>query len=151
MYLNIDNRVRKRFEENMISTVGEWMSSPVIVIDPDSSVSFALTLMRRRSVHSLLVSITDDILTYGIVTSTDIRDKILAADRNPRDIRVREIMTAPVHIARPGWTLKECSQKMGAYNIHHMPVVADDGELIGMISATDLFMAAEEIGWGKEN
>jgi len=135
----------------MVSTVDEWMSSPVIVVDPESSVSFALTLMRRRHVHSLVVNITDDKLTYGIVTSTDIRDKILAADRNPSDVRVREIMTAPVHIARPGWTLKECSQKMQAHNIHHMPVVADDGELVGIISATDLFMAAEEVGWGKGN
>jgi len=56
----------------MVSTVDEWMSSPVIVVDPESSVSFALTLMRRRHVHSLVVNITDDKLTYGIVTSTDI-------------------------------------------------------------------------------
>jgi len=135
----------------MISTVGEWMSTPVIVVDPESSVSFALTLMRRRNVHSLVVSIMEGKLTYGIVTSTDVRDKILAADRNPSEIRVREIMTAPVHIAKPGWTLKECSQKMQAHNIHHMPVVGEDGELIGIISATDLFRAAEEVGWGKGN
>jgi len=135
----------------MISTVGEWMSSPVIVVDPDSTVSFALTLMRRRSVHSVVVSITEDKLTYGIVTTTDIRDKILAADRKPSEVRVREIMTAPVLTAKPGWTLRECSQKMQAHNIHHMPVVDDNGELVGIISATDLFMAAEEIGWGKGN
>ncbi len=135
----------------MISTVGEWMSSPVIVVDPDSAVSFALTLMRRRSVHSVVVSITEDKLTYGIVTTTDIRDKILAADRNPSEVRVREIMTAPVLTAKPGWTLRECSQKMQAHNIHHMPVVDDNGELVGIISATDLFRAAEEIGWGKGN
>jgi len=53
--------------------------------------------------------------------------------------------------AKPGWTLRECSQKMQAHNIHHMPVVDDNGELVGIISATDLFMAAEEIGWGKGN
>jgi CBS domain-containing protein len=135
----------------MISTVGEWMSTPVIVVDPESSVSFALTLMRRRSVHSLVVNIMEDKLTYGIVTSTDIRDKILAADRNPSEVRVRDIMTAPVHNAKPGWTLKECSLKMQTYNIHHMPVIGDDGELVGIISATDLFRAAEEVGWGKGN
>jgi CBS domain-containing protein len=138
-------------EGMMISTVGEWMSSPVIVVDPDSTVSFALTLMRRRSVHSVVVSITEDKLTYGIVTTTDIRDKILAADRKPSEVRVREIMTAPVLTAKPGWTLRECSQKMQAHNIHHMPVVDDNSELVGIISATDLFMAAEEIGWGKGN
>jgi CBS domain-containing protein len=135
----------------MISTVGEWMSSPVIVVDPDSAVSFALTLMRRRNVHSLVVNIMEDNLTFGIVTTTDIRDKILAADRKPSDVRIREIMTAPVFTAKPGWTLKECSLKMQTHNIHHMPVVDDHGELVGIISATDLFRAAEEIGWGKGN
>lgn len=135
----------------MISTVGEWMSSPVIVVDPDSTVSFALTLMRRRNVHCLMVNVTEDKLTYGIVTTTDIRDKILAADRNPSEVRVREIMTAPVLTAKPGWTLKECSIRMQAHNIHHMPVVDEEGELVGIISATDLFVAAEEIGWGKGN
>lgn len=133
----------------MPNDVRDWMSSPVIVIDPDSSVSFALTLMRRRNVHSLVVNITDDKLTYGIVTSTDVRDKILGASRNPAETKVREIMTTPVIFARPDWTLQECSRRMQSHDIHHMPVMDESGELVGIISATDLFRAAEEIGWGK--
>ncbi|HAV77662.1 MAG TPA: histidine kinase, partial [Anaerolineae bacterium] len=35
--------------------VRDWMSSPVVVVDPDSSVSYALTLMRRRKIHSVVV------------------------------------------------------------------------------------------------
>jgi CBS domain-containing protein len=135
----------------MTNKVRNWMSSPVVVIDPDSTVSYALTFMRRRKIHSLVVNITDDLLTYGIITSTDIRDKIIGAGRDPADIRVREIMTAPVITAKPDWTLQECSQKMQAHNFHHMPVVDEEGELIGIISATDIFTAAEEIGWGREN
>jgi CBS domain-containing protein len=135
----------------MVGNVRDWMSSPVLVIDPDSTVAYALTLMRRRNVHSLVVNITDDNLTYGIVTSTDIRDKIIATERNPSVIRIREIMTAPVITAHPEWSLKECSVRMQANNIHHLPVADESGELIGMISATDIFRAAEEIGWGKEN
>jgi CBS domain-containing protein len=133
-----------------MNTVRDWMSSPVLVIDPDSTVSYALTLMRRRRVHSLVVNITDDTLTYGIITSTDIRDKIIGEGRNPSETRVREIMTAPVITARPDWTLQECSRRMQAHNIHHMPVVDQLGELVGIISATDLFAAAEEVGWGSE-
>lgn len=132
----------------MVNMVRDWMSSPVIVVDPDSTVSYALTLMRRRNVHSLVVNISSDNLTYGIVTSTDIRDKIIAGERNPANTRVREIMTAPVITARPDWSLKECSTKMQEHNFHHMPVADERGELIGIISATDLFRAAEEIGWG---
>lgn len=132
----------------MVGLVRDWMSSPVLVIDPDSTVSYALTLMRRRNIHSVVVNITDDSLTYGILTSTDVRDKIMATERNPSEIRVREIMTAPVITANPDWTLKECSIRMQANNIHHLPVADESGELIGMISATDIFRAAEEIGWG---
>ena len=135
----------------MTNTVRDWMSSPVLVVDPDTTVSYALTLMRRRNVHSLVVNITDDELTFGIITSTDIRDKIIAAERNPAETRVREIMTAPVITAKPEWTLKECSQKMQQHDFHHMPVANEEGELIGIISATDLFIAAEEIGWGMES
>jgi CBS domain-containing protein len=135
----------------MANKVRDWMSSPVVVIDPDSTVSYALTLMRRRRIHSLVIKITEDEITYGIITSTDIRDKIIAADRNPAETRVRDIMTAPVVTAKPDWTLKDCSIKMQSHNIHHMPVADEHGNLIGIISATDIFIAAEEIGWGKES
>lgn len=134
----------------MSRRVKDWMSSPVIVVDPDSSVSHALTLMRRRGIHSLVVDISADNPVYGIITTTDIRDKIIAEDRNPAEMSVREIMNAPVITADPEWTLKECSIKMQEYQIHHLPVANEEGILIGLISATDIFMAAEEIGWGKQ-
>jgi CBS domain-containing protein len=125
------------------------MSKPVIVIDRDSSASHALTLMRRRGIHSLVVDISDEVHMYGILTTTDIRDKIIARDLDPADLKVRDIMTAPVITADPEWTLKECSIKMQENHIHHLPVVDEKGILIGLISATDIFIAAEEIGWGK--
>jgi CBS domain-containing protein len=134
----------------MPTKVRDWMSKPVIVVDPDSSVSYALTLMRRRNIHSVIVDKTSGSAAYGIVTVTDIRDKIMATDRNPAEIRVREIMSSPLVHADPDWTLKECSTKMQKHNIHHMPVANESGVFIGMISATDIFMAAEEIGWGKD-
>ena len=127
--------------------VRDWMSSPVIVIDRDCSVSYALTLMRRRNIHSLVVSPADEKNMYGIITSTDIRDKIISEERDTATTRAAEIMTVPVLSARAEWTLKDCSKKMQEHNIHHLPVVDDEGTLVGMISATDLFIAAEEIGW----
>lgn len=86
----------------MIHTVKEWMSTPVIVIDPDSSISYALTLMRRRDIRSLVVPLDGNTpLQYGILTTTDIRDKIIAFERNPAETTVRQIMTAPVINHRP--------------------------------------------------
>jgi CBS domain-containing protein len=123
------------------------MSSPVVVIDPDNSVSYAMTLMRRRNIHSVVVGITGENKSYGIVTTTDIRDKIVAADRNPAETKISEIMSSSIILGNPDWTLKECSRIMQEYKFHHLPIADAQGALVGMISATDIFMAVEESGW----
>jgi len=137
-------------EENMPNTVRDWMSKPVVVVDPDSSVKYALTLMRRRKIHSVVVAISEKNPTYGIVTSTDIRDKIVAAGRNPAELSVRDIMSGPIITGNPDWTLMECSQMMQEKHIHHLPIADESGALIGLISATDIFMAVEETGWQEK-
>ena len=131
----------------MPNTVRDWMSKPVVVIDADSNVKYALTLMRRRKIHSLVVATSDKNSTYGIVTTTDIRDKIVAAGRDPSATTVGEIMSGPIVTGNPDWTLIECSQLMQEKHIHHLPIADESGALIGLISATDIFMAVEETGW----
>jgi CBS domain-containing protein len=137
-------------EETMPNLVRDWMSRPVVVVDPDSSVKYALTLMRRRKIHSVVVATSEKNPQYGIVTSTDIRDKIVAAGRNPAELSVREIMSGPIVTGNPDWTLMECSKVMQEKHIHHLPIADESGALIGLISATDIFMAVEEIGWTEE-
>lgn len=127
--------------------VRDWMSSPVVVVDPDSSVSYAMTLMRRRNIHSVVVDVSEKNRAYGIMTTTDIRDKIVAEGRNPAEVTAREIMSGPIITGRADWTLAECSRVMQKNKFHHLPIADDAGTLIGMISATDIFMAVEEQGW----
>ena len=131
----------------MSHKVKDWTSSPVIVVDQDSSASYALTLMRRRNIKSLLILMDPILNLYGIVTTTDIRNKIIAQYKNPANVPVREIMSENLVSAKPDWTLTQCSIEMQKNNINHMPVIDDNGCLAGLISATDLFWAAEEIGW----
>jgi CBS domain-containing protein len=143
-------RAKDNSEENMPNTVRDWMSKPVVVIDPDSNVKYALTLMRRRKIHSVVVATSEKNPTYGIVTTTDIRDKIVAAGRNPAETTVGEIMSGPIVTGNPDWTLMECSQLMQEKRIHHLPIADENGALIGLISATDIFMAVEETGWQEK-
>ncbi|MDD5368752.1 MAG: CBS domain-containing protein [Anaerolineaceae bacterium] len=126
--------------------VRDWMIALLVFIDPDSTVSDALVLMRKRYIHSVLVQKTPENPEYGILTSTDISDKIIAMERNPSETRVRDIMTTPVITAKQDWTLKECSLLMREHNIHHLPVSDEQGELVGMISAADFIVAAEAMG-----
>lgn len=134
----------------MTNHVRDWMSKPVVVVDADSSVSHAMTLMRRRNIHSLVVDISEKNPAYGIVTTTDIRDKIVAGGLNPAETTVRQIMSGPIITGNPNWTLAECSRVMQEKKFHHLPIADEHGILIGMISATDIFMAVEEQGWIEE-
>ncbi len=127
-------------------TVHDWMIDLVVYIDPDSTVSDALAVMRRRYIHSLIVNKSKTSPDYGILTSTDICDKIIAAEADPTKTKVRDIMTSPILTAHKNWTLKECSAVMSEHHIHHMPVVNNDGKLVGMISASDFLVAAEAMG-----
>jgi CBS domain-containing protein len=131
----------------MPHTVRDWMSTPVIVVDPDTSVSHAITLMRRRNIHSVVVDISEKNPAYGIFTTTDIRDKIVAAGRNPANTLVREIMSGPIITGRADWTLMQCSRVMQEHRFHHLPIADEHGTLVGIMSVTDIFMAVEEAGW----
>jgi len=132
----------------MTTLIRDWMKSPVIVIDPDTSVSYAMTLMRRRGIHSVVIDLSADGGGYGILTTTDISNKIVAQERNPAEAKVREIMSAPVVTGSPDWTLKDASMLMQKHKFHHLPI-EENGVLVGIISDTDIFMAVEETGWKK--
>jgi CBS domain-containing protein len=132
----------------MANQVQDWMSSPVILIAPETTIAQALTLMRRRGIHSLVIDLTSGgEASYGIITTTDIRDKIVAENVDPAEMTVAEIMTSPVVCAKPDWSLGRAAQEMGKLDAHHLPVEDSRGSLVGMISATDIFIAVEERGW----
>jgi len=126
--------------------VRDWMIDLLVFVEPDNSVHDALSMMRRRYIHSLLVNKSPDHPEYGILTSTDICDKIIAEGRHPGKTRVKEIMTSPIITVNENMSLQECSKIMQKYHIHHVPVVNDSNELVGMISATDFLVAAEAMG-----
>ena len=44
----------------MSYVVRDWMAHPIVVIDDSTLVTQAMTLMRRRNIHSLVVDCTDD-------------------------------------------------------------------------------------------
>ena len=53
-------------------------------------------------------------------------------------MRARDIMTSPVHTIGPDATVESAVQRLTAESITALPVVDDDGELVGMVSEGDL-------------
>mgnify|MGYP000931487011 CR=1 FL=1 len=129
-----------------LTTVKDWMKDLVIFIDPEATVNEGLALMRHRYMNSVIVNKTPSSSEYGIVTSIDICDKIVAQGKDPSKTKMHEIMASPVVTVPAAMGLKECAAKMKDMRVHHLPVSDDKGSIIGMVSATDFLVVAEAMG-----
>ncbi len=127
-------------------TVKDWMMDLVVFVDPDQTVYEILSIMRRRYINSVLVRKSDNNPDYGIITSRDISDKIVAENRNPKELTVKDIMSSPIVAVRQELSIKECAMLMREKHIHHLPVIDENGLVIGMVSASDFLLIAEAMG-----
>ena len=128
------------------TTVKDWMKDLVVFIDPEASVYEGLEIMRHRYATSLIVEKTVANPEYGIVTSINICDKIVAQGNDPKKTKIKEIMASPVITVSPEMQITECAAKMKEHRIHHLPVADGKGNIIGMIAAMDLLLVAEAMG-----
>lgn len=135
----------------MQDLVKDWMIDLIVYVDPDKTVLEALSIMRRRYLNSLIVQKSATNPDYGILTSTDICDSIVAPKKDPAEIKVREIMTSPLITVDSEKTIFECAKIMSERKIHHLPVMDQDGKLVGIISATDFLVIAESMSHGFED
>jgi CBS domain-containing protein len=78
---------------------------------------------------------------WGIVTDRDLRARALAAGRSP-DETVVEVASTPLVTMGDDATVGEVLALMLERRIHHVPVTGNGGELLGMVTDTDL-MALE--------
>lgn len=132
----------------MADTVRDWMNDLVVFVDPDSTITEALGIMRRRYVNNLIAKKTKESPDYGIITSIDICDEIVAQGHDPSKVTVREIMSSPLITVSLEMTIDSCARVMKDKRIHHLPVADENGMIVGMISANDFLIVAEQLGHG---
>jgi len=116
-------------------TILERKGGDVATVDRDASVLDAAKVMNARHIGALVVHSGERIV--GIFTERDILNRVVAAGRDPGDVKVGDVMTAPMACARRDTKLSECRTVMTAKRIRHLPVV-EDGKLYGMISSGDI-------------
>jgi len=114
--------------------VSTLVRRPPLAVSPDSTIKHAAELMTRERVSSVLVEGGD---ALGIVTDRDLRAKVVAGGRG-LETPVAELMTSPVVSVEPGTSAAVVLTLMYERGIHHVPVVADDGHVVGMVTDTDL-------------
>ena len=113
----------------------ELMTRDPVTASPDLSVDLAAAAMRDRGVGSLIVVSGD--MAVGIITERDIVTKVVAANRAPSSLTVRDVMTSPVVSVHPHEDVEAVARKMSARRIRRLPVV-QDGKLLGVITENDI-------------
>ncbi len=116
--------------------VREAMSSPVISINEDRSVVDAAKVMSEQRIGSIVVNDSEG-YPVGIVTERDLVFRVIAEDRVPREVKVKEVMSAPLRMVDPETTLEEAMRLMEEMNIRRLGVVYKD-RLEGLITNKDI-------------
>ena len=116
--------------------IREVMSTRVITIGPKEAATEAWTRLRRGRIRHLVVM--DGRRLVGVLSERDLGGRAGANTRKRR--RVQDLMTAHVVSADPETTLREAADLMRKRLIGSLPVL-DDGRLVGIATATDVFDA----------
>jgi CBS domain-containing protein len=130
-----------------MSTVHEWMSSPALVIRPEASIGSANEVMKNRKIRRLAV-VDERNKLVGIVTIGDIREA------KPSDARtlsiweinylyeqytVEKIMSHNVITIKSDDKIVNAAKLMLDHKISGLPVISNEGVLVGMITESDIF------------
>ncbi len=121
--------------EEILRTKG----SKVLSIDPSATLADVVLKLVKHNCGSLVVCENEDCARMvGIITERDILRA--CADRNAslERLRVRDVMSADLVTGSPHDSVQDAMGIMTNRRLRHLPIVGDDGLLVGIVSIGDL-------------
>ncbi len=126
--------------------VSEIMSPDPITLSPQAPLREAAELMIRNDIHEL--PITEGAQVSGIITRRDLSSWLgpeLEGTEAQMDMPVGEAMSSDVMVLGMDSTFSEACRTLAQQRVGAMPVVNGSLELVGIVSVTDLLMAAARL------
>lgn len=129
-----------------------------LTIEPHATLPEAVVKMQELQVKRLPVVLDGQLV--GLLTDGEIKRNLpaLSEGLTPWEfagqagrLRVRDVMRTPVHTLRPEETLEHAIHTFLNHRIGGMPVLDEDGHLVGMLTLTDILrveQAAPRLRWG---
>lgn len=120
--------------------VKEYMKKNVIVVNRNTTLRDVAKIMTENNVGSVIV--VDNGKPIGIITERDI---VRAIGRN-KDLnsKAEEIMTSSLITIKEDSPITGALSLMRSYNIRHLPVIDNEGNLKGIISIRDVARAIDD-------
>jgi CBS domain-containing protein len=119
--------------------VSDIMTKDVIVVDEKTTLATIAALMYEKGVGSVVI-VDEERRPIGIVTERDI---VYAVAKNlRRDAPAWSFMTENPVVVKDSDLITTAMEKMRELNIRHLPVVNDEGKVVGIISFRDIVDSA---------
>jgi CBS domain-containing protein len=107
------------------------------------SIVDAAKLMRGEDAG--IAPIVDGDRLVGVVTDRDIAVRVVAAGRDPEATKVEEISSPTLVTIDPDQDLDEALRLMAEHQVRRLPVVEEDGRLVGIVAHADVARHVDEL------
>ena len=134
----------------MGTKIADVMTRHPRAVEAQTSVREAARLMEGDDVGSLpVVEAQDSPRLIGVVTNRDIALRVVAAGRDPETTAVSEVASREIETVTPDDDLDDALQRMARAQVRRLPVVINEGELVGILSQADLPRITKEKNVGE--
>jgi CBS domain-containing protein len=131
----------------MGQSIKDVMSANPCTIDADKSVAYAAKMMRDEDVG--LAPVVEGDKLIGMLTDRDIAIRVVAEGKNPEQVKVAEVASKQVVTIDPQQDLDEALRIMAKHQVRRLPVVEEDGKLVGVVAQADVAREGDDTQTGK--
>jgi CBS domain-containing protein len=127
--------------------IRDVMTSNPCAIDADKPVAYAAKMMRDEDVG--LAPIVEGERLVGTLTDRDIAIRVVAEGRDPEATPVRDVASTDLVTVDPQQDLDEAVRLMAQHQVRRIPVVEEDGRLVGVVAQADVARQADDRQTGE--
>ncbi len=131
----------KSFSENARRRCREIMTGNVKTASREMSLQEVARLMREGDMGAMPV--VEDNKLVGIVTDRDIVVRAIAEGKDV-STKIGDVMTTEIFSVKPDDFVFEAIRLMGDKQVRRIPVIAENGELAGIIAMADIALEMED-------
>jgi CBS domain-containing protein len=131
----------------MGKSIKDAMTSNPCSIDADKPVSYAAKMMRDEDVG--LAPIVEGDKLVGTLTDRDIATRVVAEGKDPDSTTAGEVASRDLVTIEPNGDLSEALRLMAQHQVRRLPVVENDGRLVGVVAQADVAEHADPTQTGR--
>ena len=124
--------------------VSDVMTKRPVVVKPLISVEEGAKLMLENNIGNLIIE--ENGIIKGIITEKDFVERVVAKGLDAKKTKIKDVMTKGIAATiLPDKDVVEAMKIMNNHDIRRLPVVNDNGKLVGVLTAKDILKIQPEL------